>query len=143
MAVRFTSRTRAIRESSSRRSPKATRGTSVASFPRRVGRILAWTGKAFYADNITRLGAALAFYTTVAVAPLLVLAVAVAGFFFEGTDAREKVVGEISSLAGAHAGKAIESVQAVETPANAPAGRAATAVGIATLLFGAFGVFHH
>jgi membrane protein len=53
------------------------------------------TGRAFFEDHITRLGAALAFYTTVAVAPLLVLAIAVAGFFFEETDAREKVIREI------------------------------------------------
>jgi membrane protein len=110
---------------------------------RRVGRVLAWTGKAFFTDNIARLGAALAFYTTVAVAPLLVLAVAVAGFFFEETEAREKVIGEIASLAGTHAGEAIESVQAVESPKDAPAGRTTTAVGVATLIFGAFGVFHH
>lgn len=101
------------------------------------------TGRAFFEDHITRLGAALAFYTTVAVAPLLVLAIAVAGFFFEETDAREKVIGEIASLAGTHAGKAIESVQSVRSPENALAGRTATAVGIATLVFGAFGVFHH
>jgi membrane protein len=79
----------------------------------------------------------------VAVAPLLVLAIAVAGFFFDETDAREKVIGEIASLAGTHAGKAIESVQAVESPGDSVAGRTATAVGIATLIFGAFGVFHH
>jgi membrane protein len=34
-------------------------------------------------------------------------------------------------------------VQAVQNPADSPAGRGTTAVGIATLLFGAFGVFHH
>jgi membrane protein len=111
--------------------------------PRRIARILARTGKAFFDDNITRLGAALAFYTTVAVAPLLVVAIAVAGFFFEQTDAREKVIGEIASLAGTHAGKAIESVQAVQSPTESTTGRTTTAVGIATLLFGAFGVFHH
>jgi membrane protein len=113
------------------------------SITRRAGRILARTGKAFIDDNVTRLGAALAFYTTVAVAPLLVLAVAVAGFFFSETDAREKVIGEIASLAGTHAGKAIESVQAVQSPTEAPAGTTTTAIGIATLIFGAFGVFHH
>src|SRR5687767_13336553 len=78
MAVQSTSRTRTDRASIVGRSTKPTDAAPV-SMPRRVGRILAWTGKAFFADNITRLGAALAFYTTVAVAPLLVLAVAVAG----------------------------------------------------------------
>jgi membrane protein len=113
------------------------------SLARRTLRILGRTGKAFFDDNITRLGAALAFYTTVAVAPLMVLAIAVAGFFFEETDAREKVIGEIASLAGTHAGKAIESVEAVQSPASAQAGKTTTVVGILTLLFGAFGVFHH
>src|SRR5690606_7451375 len=47
------------------------------------------------------------------------------------------------SLAGAQAGKAIEAVQAVSSPENALAGRTATALGLATLMFGAFAVFHH
>jgi membrane protein len=110
---------------------------------RRLLRILGSTAKAFYDDNVTRLGAALAFYTTVAVAPLLVLAVAVAGFFFEEAEARDKVIGQISSLAGAQAGQAIATVQSVPNPAEATAGKSATVVGIVTLLFGAFGVFHH
>jgi membrane protein len=114
-----------------------------ASLPRRSLRILARTAKAFIDDNVTRLGAALAFYTTVAVAPLLVLAVAVAGFFFEEGAAREKVIREIESLAGAQASQAIESVQAVGNPADSLTGKTTTLLGIATLLFGAFGVFHH
>lgn len=124
-----------------RRSPSG-RDARVADAPvlRRVLRILGRTGKAFVDDNVTRLGAALAFYTTVAVAPLLVLAIAVAGFFFEETAAREKVIGEIQSLAGAQAGEAIASVQ---SPTTATAGRSTTAVGIVTLFIGAFGVFHH
>lgn len=106
----------------------------------RVRRILARTGRAFLDDNITRLGAALAFYTTVAVAPLLVLAIAVAGFFFDEGSAREKVLGEIQTLAGPHAS---EAIAAVETPADSATGRSTTALGAATLIFGAFGVFHH
>ena len=124
-------------------SPRKPKPARDPALPRRVGRILARTGKAFFDDNITRLGAALAFYTTIAVAPLMVLAIAVAGFVFEETEAREKVIGEIQSLAGAQAGKAIESVEVVKDPASSPAGKSTTAVGIATLLFGAFGVFHH
>jgi len=141
MAVKNTS-LRHAGGAATRPAPKP-RAPARATLLRRTGRILAWTGKAFFTDNITRLGAALAFYTTVAVAPLMVLTIAVAGFFFEETEAREKVIGEIESLAGAHAGKAIESVQAVQSPTDAPAGTTATALGIATLIFGAFGVFHH
>lgn len=129
--------------SSGRRTKSPPGDRSPAALLRRTLRILARTGRAYFDDNITRLGAALAFYTTVAVAPLLVLAVAVAGFFFEETDAREKVIREIASLAGSQAGKAIETVEAVQSPKDATAGTTTTAVGLATLLFGAFGVFHH
>lgn len=105
-------------------------------------RILKHTGKAFMEDNVTRLGAALAFYTTVAVAPLMVFAIAVAGFFFD-EGAREKVIGEVQRLAGQHAGAAIEAVETVESPARAESGGWATALSGVTLLIGAFGVFYH
>ena len=110
------------------------------SFPRRTGRILARTGKAFVDDNVTRLGAALAFYTTTAVAPLLVLAIAVAGMVFEGEAARERILGEISLLAGRQAGAALEAVQ---SPSATATGAVGTTLGVVTLVFGAFGVFHH
>lgn len=110
-----------------------------ASLPRRTLGILRETGRAFLQDHVTRLGAALAFYTTVAVAPLLVIAVAVAGIFFD-EGAREKVIGEIQSLAGRHAGEAIEAVQG---PARSEGGTWATALSGLTLVFGAFGVFYH
>ena len=57
----------------SRRRERTAGAVRAPSLVRRTARILGHTGKAFFADNITRLGAALAFYTTVAVAPLLVL----------------------------------------------------------------------
>ncbi|WP_438481255.1 YihY/virulence factor BrkB family protein [Oleiharenicola lentus] len=106
----------------------------------RTGKILWRTLKAFIDDNVARLGAALAFYTTIAVAPLLVLAVAVAGFFLGEGDARETVIGEISRLTGASAGKLLESIQ---DPVGQREGVIATVLGGATLLFGAFGVFYH
>jgi membrane protein len=110
------------------------------SFVRRTGRILLRTARAFIEDNVSRLGAALAFYTTIAVAPLLVLTIAVAGIFFEESAAREKVIGEIEALAGRQAGAAVAAVQ---SPATSSQGSWATALGLVTLLFGAFGVFYH
>src|SRR4051794_17563475 len=93
----------------------ARRGGSVVrhetDFVRRTRQILVRTARAFTEDNVTRLGAALAFYTTVAVAPLMVVAMAVAGFFFEENAARERLIGEIEILAGRHAGAALEAVQ--------------------------------
>jgi membrane protein len=113
--------------------------TREAGMARRWLRIVAHTFKAFLSDNVSRLGAALAFYTTVAVAPLLVIAIALAGIFFD-EGAREHVVGQIQSLAGRQAGAAISAVQ---PPGVSPSGSGTTALSIVTLVFGAFGVFYH
>lgn len=111
-----------------------------ASLPRRIGRIWWRTARAFLDDNVSRLGAALAFYTTTAIAPLLVLAIAVAGMVFEGDAARERIIHEIGLLAGRPAGAALASVQG---PGASATGTWSTALGVVTLLFGAFGVFYH
>lgn len=98
------------------------------------------TLRAFFSDNVTRLGAALAFYTTIAVAPLLLLAIAVAGTIFDQSEARQRVLHEINQLAGSQVREVVASVQ----PAAAShQGRLATVISSATLLFGAFGVFYH
>jgi len=106
---------------------------------RRSGRILAKTIHAFASDNIVRLGAALAFYTTVAVAPLLVLAVAMAGTVFGASEARQQVIGEIERLAGSQASAA---VAAVNSPDSAASGVLATLIGVVTMIFGSLGVFN-
>ena len=106
---------------------------------RRSGRILAKTIHAFASDNIVRLGAALAFYTTVAVAPLLVVAIAMAGTVFGAGEARQLVIGEIERLAGAQAGAA---VAAVHSPDSTATGVCATLLGVGTILFGTLGVFN-
>ncbi len=110
------------------------------SIIKRSGRILAKTAHAFMADNIPGLGAALAFYTTVAVAPLLVLAIAVAGTVFAEGDARQRVIGEIERLVGSQAGAAVASVQ---SPVATTTGLIATLLGVGTMIFGALGVFTH
>jgi len=106
---------------------------------RRSGRILAKTIHAFASDNIVRLGAALAFYTTVAVAPLLVVAIAMAGTVFGAGEARQQIIGEIERLAGAQAGAAVAAVQ---SPGAATTGVFATLLGLGTILFGTLGVFN-
>lgn len=113
---------------------------SPPSLVRRMGRILARTGQAFFADNVSRLGAALAFYITVAVAPLIVLTLAVAGIIFQDESARDTVLGEMNRLMGANTAAVVTSVK---PPTQSRNGVLATTVGVATLLFGAFGVFSH
>jgi membrane protein len=91
------------------------------------------------ADNATRLSAALAFYTILSVAPLLVIVIAIAGWVF-GTEAatrhlEEQARGFIGS-AGADVLKT--TVEHAKRPSE---GIIATVIGVATLLFGASGVF--
>jgi membrane protein len=111
-----------------------------ATFSVRVTHILQRTARAFLEDDVTRLGAALAFYTTVAVAPLMVLSVALAGMFFEKNVARATVVQEIRSVIGEPAADAVASL---DGPLTRPEGIMATVIGGLTLIFGALGVFRH
>jgi membrane protein len=106
---------------------------------REVWETLKETGSDWSDDNASRLAAALAYYALLSLAPLLVIAVAVAGFFF-GTDAaRGKVASELGGIVG---GDAAQSIQAVIASAESPAeGVFSTLVGIVTLFFGASGVF--
>lgn len=99
------------------------------------------TVKAYFADKIPRLGAALAFYTTVAVAPLLMLAVAVAQIVFSENNARRRILGEIDQLVGTSASQALATVSPPEHAAHTAT--LATWVGIATLFIGGLGVFAH
>ncbi|HEU5086797.1 MAG TPA: YihY/virulence factor BrkB family protein [Roseiflexaceae bacterium] len=91
-------------------------------------------------DRAPRLAAALAFYTAFALAPLLLIAIAVAGFFFGHEAATNQIGQQISGLLGPTAGEATNAmVQAAS--AQQGTGIVASIIGIATLLFAASGVF--
>lgn len=111
-----------------------------APLPRRILRIAVRTAQAYVEDNVSRLGAALAFYTTIAVAPLMVLTVAMAGLVFDEATAKETVVREIRHVVGEPAANAVSSL---ESPFVRREGVTATVVGGVTLIFGALGVFRH
>jgi membrane protein len=87
----------------------------------------------------SRMAAALAYYTVFSLAPILVISIAVAGLVF-GQDAAEgRIVGQISGLIGAKSASALEAmIAAARKPSS---GILATVLGIATLVFGATGVF--
>jgi membrane protein len=104
---------------------------------------LAWmagvTVRAYFTDKVPRLGAALAFYTTVAVAPLLMIAIAISQVVFREDNARQRIIGEIELLLGTDAGRALETVQPPSTAGHSPT--FATALGIILLVIGGLGVF--
>src|SRR5690349_20727371 len=91
-------------------------------------------------DKVPRLAAALAYYTAFALAPLLLIAIAVAGLFFGREAASNQIGQQISGLIGPTAGETVNAMVAA-AGANKGGGIVATIIGVATLLFAASGVF--
>jgi membrane protein len=90
-------------------------------------------------DGATNMGAALAFYTLFSVAPLLLVALAVAGFFFDRGQAQHLLIEQIAQLVGERPAAGIESLLRAASDQSA-AGKSA-AFGIVTMLLGATTVF--
>lgn len=102
-------------------------------------RLLAAAAMRWSRDGGPQLGAAIAFYTMFAVAPLLVVAIAIAGAAFGPDAARGHIVGQIEGLVGSDAARSIEAM--IESAWRDPRGLWAGLLGGATLLIGASGVF--
>jgi len=90
-------------------------------------------------DDALTLGAALAYYTIFSIAPLLVLEIAIAGLVFGRAAAEGQLVAQIQDTIGPAGAKMIEDMIArASRPAS---GIVATLVSLATMAFGASGVF--
>src|SRR5262249_53052723 len=90
-------------------------------------------------DNAPRMGAALAYFTLFSLAPLLLVAIALAGFVFGREAAQGQIVGELQGLLGDTGARAVEEI--VERSRRPEAGLFATATALLTLFLGASGVF--
>jgi len=90
-------------------------------------------------DKVPKLAAALAYYTAFAVAPVLLIAIAVAGMVFGADAARGAVSRQISDLVGPTIGESVETL--LKNAWHPTAGIVATGLGVLALLFGASGVF--
>src|SRR3954471_13520267 len=91
-----------------------------------------WSG-----DKCPRLGAALSYYTVFSIAPVLIVAIAIAGIFLGHQAAQGKIVAQLSGLLGDDAAHMLQS--AIGKSAQTRHGVAAV-IGIGTLLLGATGV---
>jgi membrane protein len=89
--------------------------------------------------NAPRLGAALAYYTVLSLAPMLILVVAVCGYFFGDQAVRGQLYWQISQTVGAQSAAIVESLL---TGTQRDGGKgSASLFGAAVLLLGASGVF--
>ena len=91
-------------------------------------------------DRPFELAAALAYYTLFSLAPMLVIAVSVAGFFFGREAALHQIVETLSGFVGKDAGVAIQTMIENASKQQATDSIFAVLVGVALLLFGAGGV---
>src|SRR5436309_8315520 len=85
-----------------------------------------------------RQGAALAYYSVFSLGPIIVIAIAIAGFFFGHDEVSGQVTSSIKGMLGDTGAKAVESMLA---DAGRPRkGLLATLLGLGALLFAAIGV---
>ena len=90
-------------------------------------------------DNAPRLGAAVAFYTLLSLAPVIVIAVALAAVVYGHAAAEGRLASEMGGMAGP---KAARAIQEIIKGGNQPrVGVIATLLGLAILAFGASSVF--
>lgn len=101
---------------------------------------LIWTAaKGWSSDNVPRLGASLAYYTLFSIAPVLIIAMAIAGFFFGAEAVRGEIVGQIQGVVGENGARALEGL--IEGASKRGTGIVAIIVGSVTFLLAATGVF--
>jgi membrane protein len=91
-------------------------------------------------DHASRLAAALAYYTIFSLAPLLVIAIAVAGFLWQRDAVQQAVLNQIGGLVGAQGQTLVAGL--LDSASHPAQGIVATIIGIVTLLFGALGAFN-
>jgi membrane protein len=104
-----------------------------------IAGILKQTASDWLDDKAPRLAASLALYTLLSLAPLLILAVSIAGLLFGEEAARGQIAQQLSGILG---DKGAVAVQAILANAKAPSsGILGTVVGLGIALFGASGVF--
>ena len=101
--------------------------------------LLKETANEWSEDRAPRLGAALAYYTTFSLVPLLMVIVGIAGAVFGEEAARGEIIRQITGLVGERSAAMIqEMLQQARQPQT---GLVGSIIGLATLLLGASGVF--
>jgi membrane protein len=103
-------------------------------------KLIKLTYQGWKADNGSRLAAALTYYTVFSLAPMLIIAIAVAGMLWQRQAVQEQILSQIQGLIGSQGRTFIAGL--LDSASKPAQGVVATIVGIVTLIFGALGVFN-
>ncbi len=90
-------------------------------------------------DNAPRLGASLAFYTLLSLAPVIVIVISLAAVVYGQEAAQGRLASEIRGVAGPDVARTIQEI--IKGAHQPKTGAIATLLGLATLVFGASSVF--
>jgi membrane protein len=107
--------------------------------PRQAFELLKQTAIDWQKDQVPQIGAALAYYTTISMAPLLVIVVGVAGLLFDKAEASEQIVGQLTTLIGPTGAEAVSEI--LENSSGGKQGLLPTILGAVTLFLGSTTVF--
>jgi membrane protein len=124
------------------RSHTRSRGSRAQNDPITPDRLWTMLKEAFagwWNDNVPRMGAALAYYTLIALAPILIVAIAVGGMVFGPEAVRGEIVGQIEGLVGRDGALAVQAM--LEGAAKSSSSIPATIIGVITFFVGATGAF--
>ena len=102
--------------------------------------LLKETFKHWNADEAPRMAAALSYYMTFSVAPLLLLTIAIVGLVFGKDAATGEVFTQLQGWIGPPAAKALEAM--IQSASQPSSGITATLLSMVTLFFGASGVLN-
>ena len=95
--------------------------------------------RAWWDDDVLRLGASLAYYTLFAIAPVLLVATAVAGMVFGAEAVRGEIVGQLDQLVGHEGALTVQGL--LEGASQRRTGIVATIVGSLAFVVAATGAF--
>lgn len=105
----------------------------------RLVRLAKTTVRKWWDDNVLRLSAALSFYTIFSLAPLLTIAVAVAGLVVDEKVVQDEVLGQFKDWIGAPGADAIANM--LESASQPVQGTIPTVVSLVTLVIVSMGMF--
>lgn len=104
-----------------------------------IKRIATRVAKDFSGDDVMSMSAALAFYTALSLAPLVVLVLTIGGLLWTGTDVRQELVRQATGLVGQSGGEVVETILRASAKQDQKGLSALLAFG--GLVFGATTVF--
>src|SRR4051812_5232642 len=109
------------------------------SFFKITGRLFLAAGKGFSEDRVTKLSAALAYYTIFSITPLIIILISVTSIIWGHEATQDKLFSEINGFVGAAAAKQIQDF--VANASLSGKSSFALVIGIISLVVGATAIF--